>query len=105
MSRMNDLDLLLKEVTEHSRAAMETAEEIRKLFSGNDAAEEKKETPAEEKKEGPSFTELRAFLAEKSRAGFTAEIRQILADHGANKLSAVKPEEYAAVMKEAEVLK
>ncbi len=105
MSRMNDLDLLLKEVTEHSRAAMEAAEEIRKLFSGSEAAEEKKETPAEEKKEGPSFTELRAFLAEKSRAGFTAEIRQILADHGANKLSAVKPEEYAAVMKEAEVLK
>lgn len=97
MSRMNDLDLLLKEVTEHSRAAMKAAEEIRKLFSGSEAAEEKKE--------GPSFTELRAFLAEKSRAGFTAEIRQILADHGANKLSAVKPEEYAAVMKEAEVLK
>ena len=59
---------------------------------------------AEQEKEY-TFTEVRAFLAEKSRAGHTAKIRKILEAHGADKLSALDKEEYAAVMAEAEVLR
>lgn len=51
-----------------------------------------------------SFTEVRTFLADKSRAGHTAEIKKILAAHGADKLSDLDKAEYAAVMAEAEVL-
>ena len=45
-----------------------------------------------------------AVCAEKSRAGFTAEVKAIITKHGADKLSAIKPEEYAAVLAEVEVL-
>ncbi|MEA4898697.1 MAG: hypothetical protein VB067_03045 [Christensenellaceae bacterium] len=52
----------------------------------------------------PSLEEVRAFLAEKSRAGHTAAIREILLKHGSNKLSEVDPADYAAVLAEAKVL-
>ena len=51
-----------------------------------------------------TFTEVRTFLADKSRAGHTAEVKKILAVHGADKLSDLDKAEYAAVMAEAEVL-
>ncbi len=51
-----------------------------------------------------TFTEVRTFLADKSRAGHTAEVKKILAAHGADKLSNLDKDEYAAVMAEAEVL-
>lgn len=51
-----------------------------------------------------SFIEVRTLLADKSRAGHTAEIKKILAAHGADKLSELDKAEYAAVMAEAEVL-
>lgn len=75
------------------------------------------ETPAEAEQEAepiegaPSETasekevtlpEVRAFLAEKSRAGFSDEVRELLKAHGSSKLSGIDPTEYAAIMKEAE---
>lgn len=44
------------------------------------------------------------MCAEKSRAGFTAEVKAIITKHGADKLSAINPEEYAAVLTDVEVL-
>lgn len=51
-----------------------------------------------------TLEEVRAVLAEKSAAGHTAEVRQLLKKLGADKLSAVKPEDYAALKAKAEVL-
>ena len=48
---------------------------------------------------------VRAVLAEKSRAGFTAQIRALLLKYGADKLSAIAPENYKALMAEAEALR
>lgn len=64
---------------------------------------EAKPEPEEPVKEY-TFTEVRTFLADKSRAGHTAEVKKILAAHGADKLSDLDKAEYAAVMAEAEVL-
>ncbi len=47
---------------------------------------------------------VRAVLAEKSRAGHTAEVRELLNRHGADKLSDIDPAEYAALLADAEVL-
>ena len=44
------------------------------------------------------------MLANKSRAGFTNEVKQLLMKHGAEKLSGIAETEYAALMKEAENL-
>lgn len=51
-----------------------------------------------------TLEEVRAVLAEKSAAGHTAEVRKLLQEFGADKLSAVKPEDYAALKTKAEVL-
>ena len=61
---------------------------------------EKSSTP--EKK--ISITEVRAVMAEKSRAGKTQEIKKLLKEIGADKLSSVPEERYEELMKRAEVL-
>ena len=47
---------------------------------------------------------MRAYLAEKSRLGFTAEIRNLLQKYGATKLSLIDPAHYQALLADAEVL-
>ena len=98
MSKMNNLNLLLGELIEHSEAIVKNAKEMKNMFSEEPAALPKKvETKL-------SFTDLRAKLATKSRDGFTAEIKAILKSHGADKLSDIKEEEYETVLKEVEAL-
>ena len=64
-----------------------------------------KKTPKAEPEEKPlTLEEVRAVLAEKSRAGHTAEIKELLNKHGADKLSEIDPAEYPALLAEAEVL-
>lgn len=47
---------------------------------------------------------VRGVLADKSRSGHTAEVRALLQKYGADRLSDLDPKNYAAVLKEAEVL-
>lgn len=65
---------------------------------------ESKPEPLAEDKCDVTLETVRAVCAEKSRAGFTAEVKAIITKHGADKLSSVKSEEYAAVLAEVEVL-
>lgn len=51
-----------------------------------------------------TLEQVRAVLAEKSRAGHTAEVKALLLKHGADKLSDIDPAEYPALLAEAEVL-
>nr|DAV66471.1 MAG TPA: hypothetical protein [Caudoviricetes sp.] len=51
-----------------------------------------------------TLAEVRAVLAEKSRAGKTAQVKALLVKHGADKLSAIDPKEYKALMAEVEAL-
>lgn len=51
-----------------------------------------------------TLEEVRAVLAEKSRAGHTAEVKALLIKHGADKLSDIDPAEYPALLADAEVL-
>ena len=51
-----------------------------------------------------TLEEVRAVLAEKSAAGHTAEMRQLLHDFGADRLSAVKPKYYADIKAKAEAI-
>ena len=57
-----------------------------------------------EKEKALSLTEVRKILADKSRAGFTAEVKQLLLKHGAEKLSEIAPEKYAVLVADVEVL-
>lgn len=51
-----------------------------------------------------TLEQVRAVLAEKSRAGFTDKVRSLLEAHGAAKLSDIDPTEYPALLAEAEGL-
>lgn len=52
-----------------------------------------------------TLEEVRAVLAEKSHDGLTTEVRELLQKYGAAKLSGIDPKHYAALLKDAEVLK
>ena len=84
------------------------AEGYRKMAS--EGMEIPKDIQKEEKPEKSSTpekkisTEVRAVMAEKSRAGKTQEIKQLLKEFGADKLSSVPEERYDELMKRAEVL-
>lgn len=66
---------------------------------------EKQETAAEVQPESPATLEgIRALMAQKTQEGKSKEIKELLQKYGAAKLSAVKPEDYPALMQEAQVL-
>ena len=44
------------------------------------------------------------MLADKSRAGYTEQVRELLHKYGASKLSAVDPNDYEALLYDAEGL-
>ena len=59
----------------------------------------------EVQQESPATLEgIRALMAQKTQEGKSKEIRELLQKYGAAKLSAVKPEDYPALMQEAQVL-
>ena len=66
-----------------------------------DAVSKDEPTP---EKQTVTFVQLRSRLSEISRAGHTAEIKELLAKFGAEKLSDVAESDYAALLAEAEVL-
>ncbi len=83
----------------------EKAGKTRKGAAKNTAKKDAKPAAKQEPEEKPlTLEEVRAVLAEKSRAGHTAEVRELLNRHGADKLSEIDPAEYAALLAEAEVL-
>ena len=68
-------------------------------------AAKKVEPPVEKAEPKPlTLEQVRAALAEKSRAGHTAEVKALLLKHGADKLSDIDPSEYPALLLDAEVL-
>jgi hypothetical protein len=58
----------------------------------------------EEPKPELKLEDVRSVLAGKSRAGHTAEVRDLLQKYGATKLSAIDPANYEALMKDAEAI-
>ena len=68
-------------------------------------AAKKGEPPVEKAEPKPlTLEQVRAALAEKARAGHTAEVKALLLKHGADKLSDIDPAEYPALLVDAEVL-
>ena len=75
-----------------------------KAAARNTAKKDTKAAKQEPEEKPLTLEEVRAVLAEKSRSGHTEEVRELLAKHGADKLSEIDPAEYAALLAEAEVL-
>lgn len=87
------------------------AEGYEKLAAGyralaKDQKDEKVEmaVPAKPEKKEISIEEVRAVLAAKTQAGKRREVKKLLLKYDSGKLSGVKPENYAALMADAEAL-
>lgn len=65
------------------------------------AAESPKEKPAPRKL---TLEEVRKVAADKSRQGFTENVRNLIHNYGADKLSSLDPAKYEAFLKELEVM-
>ena len=105
MSKMRDMAMTIEELRSAAAAINEVANWLAEHFSGTaDKAPAKEPAAKEEKKPERKLENVRAVLAEKSRAGHTAAIRTLLQKYGASKLSAVDPKHYEALLKDAEVL-
>lgn len=50
------------------------------------------------------FEDIRAVLADISRKGHNAEVRALIEKYGVDRLSAVNPKHYEALLRDAEVL-
>lgn len=104
INALSALTAALQEFTEQTtNGYINTFEEIY-----NPEKDEPKEAPPTEQPtpetKAVTFVELRSRLAEISRAGHTAEIKELIARFGAEKLSDVAETDYAALLTEAEEL-
>ena len=100
MGKVSELELAIKDLRTAAASINDVANTLAEMFS-NTAPEEPAEAPTQQK---VTLETVRAVLADKSRQGFTAQIRTLLQKYGAPKLSQVAPEHYAALLAEAEVL-
>lgn len=101
MGKFSELNLAIKDLRSAAATINEVANTLAEMFSTTDDEAHDAATPAE-----PQLTleQVRAVLADKSRMGFTAEIRSLLQKYGAAKLSGIDPAHYKVLVAEAEVL-
>ena len=98
MDRTHELTVIAEELLRCAASLASAAEKITALQKNSD-----QKIPTAPK---PTITleQVRAILADKSRHGYTAEVKALLRQHGADKLSDIAPAEYEALLAEAEAL-
>ena len=126
MSKTSEIDLCISELRTAAQSLTAVADSLTVLFGasavpagmlaqggeGNDqkangesvniADGKVKTTQSAEPKPKPvTLAQVRAVLAEKSRCGHTALVRELLQKHGAAKLSAINPTEFETLLSEA----
>ena len=106
INALNALTAVLQKFTSQiTDGYLNTFETIYDPETDEPQAEAPKEQPTPKNEEPTvTFVQLRSRLSEISRAGHTAEVKALIAQHGAEKLSDLAETEYAAVLKAAEDL-
>lgn len=99
MSRISEMEATIRELRDIASSINEIANWLTDAFGSADDTE-----AATAPEKTYSLEEVRAILAEKSRDGFTAQIRYLLQKYGATKLSEVDPTRYGGLVADAEVL-
>lgn len=99
MSKMSELSQVLDEMVACGEGMIKAANAIKEIFSSTEEAPAVPES-------APSYTkeDVRGILAAKSAAGFKKEVKELLEKYGAQQLKQVDPKDYAALIKEAEVI-
>lgn len=93
-----DTAKLLQKAAESLRSLADSIQAVCAIYDGSP------QEPPVTKQQTVPLEKVRGVLAEKSRDGFTAEVREIMQSFGAERLSEIDPAQYEAVLKKAEVL-
>lgn len=113
---MNKIDVILDSVIDvitHVRGIADGLQKIADVIAENkeliietkavELIDEKTESkPKKTKAKTYSLEDVRGILAEKSQAGFSAEVKELITKYGADKLSTVDPAKYEELIKDAE---
>ena len=102
MSKSSELLDVLAELKQCNDALIKISGWLSEVLVSGMNVEEKQEDPSQQQKW--ELSDVRAVLAKKSSAGHTAEVRELLSKHGVKKLSEIDPEEYPALLAEAEAI-
>lgn len=95
---MNEIYLTLAEGYE------KLAEGYRALANGKNGSKAAAMEAVGEPEKKITIEEVRAVLASKTQAGKRREVKELLLKYDSGKLSGVKPENYAALLADAEAL-
>ena len=111
MSKMSELSRALDDLVACGEGLIRTANAIREMFTGEPEPEEKPVTAAEpasepqaEEPKRYTFAEVRKAFSAKSHAGYTEQVKALITSYGADKLSAVKEEDYTRLMEDLEAI-
>ncbi len=99
MSKISEMETSIKELRNIASSINDIANWLTNEFSVTEEL-----SPAPEPEKAFTLEEVRAVLAEKSRAGFTAQIRDLLQKYGAKKLSEIDPADYKDLLTDVEGL-
>lgn len=100
MSKMAEVAEIINALRDVASSINSIADDLTDMFSYSSKTPEIASAP----EKAMSLEEVRAILADKSRDGFTAQIRDLLQKYGANKLSEIDPANYKSLVADAEVL-
>lgn len=101
MGQMKKMKAVIDDLHSCSEQLSDIAAELEAMFS---TAPEEVAVPAATPKPELKLEDVRAVLADISRAGHTAEVRALIEKYGADRLSKVDPKNYEAMLRDAEVL-
>lgn len=100
MGQMKKMKAVIDDLHSCSEQLSDIAAELEAMFS---TAPEEVAVPAATPKPELKLEDVRAVLADISRAGHTAEVRALIEKYGADRLSKVDPKNYEALLHDAEV--
>lgn len=113
MSKMSEFAAELAELRHCGEILIGISESLTELFSNGDLEAEKEtdrtvtgiggETPPATAKE-LTLVDVRKVMTEKSRSGYTKEVRALLEKYGTSNLSGLNPAHYASILAEVEEL-
>ena len=114
MSKMSELEVCVSELRTAAQSLAAVVDNLAELFGnmepdasaqrGNDNTQIGAVEVTTPEPKPVTLEQVRAVLADKSRCGHTAEVRELLERHGAAKLSEIAPAKYAALLADAKVL-
>ena len=104
MSKMSELAAEISELRRCGETLISIAETLTELFSENEEENEAQQPEHVVPEKTYSFTDVRGILADKSRQGHTAAVKDLLRKYGADKFSDLDPANYAVIVAEVEAL-